>query len=42
MASTFGAFYPGENKGVIVVVNQFNKNAVSDQLGMWLMKQLAD
>ena len=40
--STFGAFYPGEDKAVIVVVNQFNKNAVSDQLGMWLMKQLAN
>lgn len=40
--STFGAFYPGEDKAVIVVVNQFNKNAVSDQLGMWLIKQLAD
>ena len=40
--STFGAFYPGEDKAVIVVVNQFNKNAVSDQLRMWLMKQRAN
>jgi CubicO group peptidase (beta-lactamase class C family) len=38
--STFGAFIKGENKAVIVVVNQFNKNIISDGLGRAIMNKL--
>lgn len=40
--STFGAFIKGESKAVIVVVNQFNKNAVSDGLGFAIMKKMLE
>ena len=38
--STFAAFIKGENKAVIVAVNQFNKNAISDALGIAIIKKL--
>ena len=38
--STFGAFIKGRQKAVIVVVNKFNENKVSDVLGMTIMKEL--
>ncbi len=38
--STFCAFLKGENKAVLVVINQFNKNAISDGLGISIMKKL--
>ncbi len=38
--STFGAFTKEKNKAVIVVINQFNKNATSDGLGLVIMKNL--
>jgi CubicO group peptidase (beta-lactamase class C family) len=38
--STFGAFIKEENKAVIVVVNQFNKNAVSEELGIRILKKM--
>jgi CubicO group peptidase (beta-lactamase class C family) len=40
--STFGAFIKGESKSLIVVVNQFNKNAVSDGLGIAIMKKMLE
>lgn len=39
--STFAAFLKGEDKGVMIVINQFNKNQVSDALGMAIMKLLS-
>ena len=38
--STFCAFLKNKSKAVLVIVNQFNKNAVSDGLGIELIKQL--
>jgi len=38
--STFAAFVKGQKKGVIVVVNKFNENMVSDKLGITIMKEL--
>jgi CubicO group peptidase (beta-lactamase class C family) len=38
--SSFGAFVKEKNIAVIVVVNQFNKNAVSDGLGMTIIRKL--
>lgn len=38
--STFGGFLKGQSKAVIVVVNRFNANNVSDQLGMKIMQKL--
>ncbi len=38
--STFAAFVKGQSKAVIVVVNEFNKNEVSDGLGIAIMKEL--
>ncbi len=40
--STFGAFIKGESKSIIVVVNQFNKNTVSDGLGIAIMKKMLE
>lgn len=40
--STFGAFIKGENKAIMVVVNQFNKNAISDGLGIAIMKKMLE
>lgn len=38
--STFCAFLKDKSKAVIVVVNQFNKNAVSDALGAMIIKKM--
>lgn len=38
--STFGAFIKGRQKAVIVVVNKFNENKISDVLGITIMKEL--
>ena len=40
--STFAAFERGSRKAVLVVVNRFNKNAVSDGLGMEIMKKMME
>lgn len=40
--STYAAFIRGMNKGVIVVINHFNKNALSDKLGAEIIQKLAD
>ncbi len=40
--STFGAFIKGQSKAVMVVINQFNKNAVSDGLGIAIMKKMLE
>ena len=39
--STFGGFIKGQDKAVIVVTNQFNKDIVSDLLGITIMKRLS-
>ncbi|MEO7308007.1 MAG: serine hydrolase domain-containing protein [Ferruginibacter sp.] len=38
--STFCAFTKDKSKAVIVVINQFNKNAISDGLGVKIIKKL--
>jgi CubicO group peptidase (beta-lactamase class C family) len=38
--STFCAFTKDKSKAVIVVINQFNKNAISDGLGIKIIKKL--
>jgi CubicO group peptidase (beta-lactamase class C family) len=38
--STFAAFIKGQKKAVIVVVNKFNQNNISDGLGIAIMKEL--
>ena len=38
--STFAAFIKGQQKAVIVVVNKFNQNSISDSLGIVIMKEL--
>jgi CubicO group peptidase (beta-lactamase class C family) len=38
--STFAAFIKGQQKAVIVAVNKFNQNNISDGLGMAIMKEL--
>lgn len=38
--STFCAFLKGEDKAVLVVINQFNKNAITDGLGIGIMRKL--
>lgn len=38
--STFCAFLKNKSKAVLVVINQFNKNEISDGLGIQLIKQL--
>ena len=38
--STFAAFIKDEQKAVIIVINQFNKNKITDGLGMFIMKLL--
>ncbi len=38
--STFCAFTKDKSKAVVVVINQFNKNAFSDGLGIKIIKQL--
>ena len=38
--STFCAFVKDKSKAVIVVINQFNKNALSDGLGLKIIKKL--
>jgi CubicO group peptidase (beta-lactamase class C family) len=38
--STFGAFIRGQQKAVIVVTNRFNKSAVSDALGIAIMRRI--
>ena len=40
--STFAAFERGTRKAVLVVVNRFNKNAVSDGLGVEIMKKMME
>jgi CubicO group peptidase (beta-lactamase class C family) len=40
--STFAAFLAGQNKAVIVVVNAFNKNQVSDGLGFSIINKLSE
>lgn len=40
--STFAAFSKEKNKAVVVVVNQFNQNAVSDGLGMMVMRKMLE
>jgi CubicO group peptidase (beta-lactamase class C family) len=40
--STFGAFIKRENKAIIVAVNQFNKNAVCDGLGIAIMNKMLE
>jgi hypothetical protein len=40
--STFAAFEKDQGKAVIVVVNQFNKNGVSDMLGVTIIKKLLE
>lgn len=40
--STFAAFVKDTEQAVIVVVNQFNKNAVSDGLGIAIMKKMLE
>lgn len=39
--SAFCAFLKNKSKAVLVIVNQFNKNAVSDGLGIQLIKKMA-
>ncbi len=39
--SSFAAFLKGKNKAVVVVINQFNRNAISDGLGMMIMKKMS-
>ena len=38
--STFAAFIKGRQKAVIVVINKFNQNSISDGLGIAIMKEL--
>jgi hypothetical protein len=38
--STFCAFLKNKSKAVLVIINQFNKNEISDGLGIQLIKQL--
>lgn len=38
--SIFAAFIKGQDKAVLVVVNQFNKNAISDGLGISVMRKM--
>jgi len=40
--STFCAFTKDKSKAVIIVINQFNKNAQADALGVKLIKRLSD
>lgn len=40
--STFAAFVKGSAQGVVVVVNQFNKNASSDALGIAILQKLLE
>ena len=40
--SSFAGFIEKENKAVVVVINQFNKNRISYALGFTLLKQLMD
>jgi CubicO group peptidase (beta-lactamase class C family) len=39
--STFAGFLKDKNKAVIVIINQFNKNKISDGLGLAIMKELS-
>src|SRR5688500_5460376 len=38
--STFAAFTKNDNKSVVVVINAFNKNGVSDALGISIIKKM--
>ncbi|MDB5206756.1 MAG: class beta-lactamase-related serine hydrolase [Flavisolibacter sp.] len=40
--STFAAFVKGTGQAVIIVVNKFNSNAVSDGLGIAIMKKMLE
>jgi hypothetical protein len=40
--STFAAFVKDTRQAVIVVVNKFNSNAVSDGLGIAIMKKMLE
>jgi CubicO group peptidase (beta-lactamase class C family) len=40
--SCFGAFIREQNKAVVVVVNQFNRNMISDQLGFSIIQKMAE
>ncbi|MBB1284495.1 beta-lactamase family protein [Flavisolibacter sp. BT320] len=40
--STFAAFVNGTKQAVVVVINQFNKNQVSDGLGIAIMRRLLE
>ena len=40
--SIFAAFIKGQDKAVLVVVNQFNKNAISDGLGISIMRKMLE
>ena len=40
--STFAAFVKGSKKAVVVVVNQFNRNAVSDGLGFAIIRKILE
>lgn len=40
--SAFAAFVKGSTQAVVVVVNQFNKNAVSDGLGFAIMRKMLE
>ncbi|HEV7330306.1 MAG TPA: serine hydrolase domain-containing protein [Flavisolibacter sp.] len=40
--SAFAAFVKGTKQAVVVVVNQFNKNAVSDGLGIAILKKMLE
>ncbi|MDQ3277531.1 MAG: beta-lactamase family protein [Bacteroidota bacterium] len=40
--STFAAFLKGKKQAVVVVINQFNKNSVSDGLGIAIMRKMQE
>jgi hypothetical protein len=40
--STFAAFVKDTKRSVVVVVNQFNQNQVSDGLGIAIMKEMLE
>jgi D-alanyl-D-alanine-carboxypeptidase/D-alanyl-D-alanine-endopeptidase len=40
--STYAGFIKGRSRAVVIVINHFNKNAISDHLGFEIMKKLSD
>ncbi|RYY46594.1 MAG: class A beta-lactamase-related serine hydrolase [Chitinophagaceae bacterium] len=40
--STFGAFVKGTGQSVLVIINKFNSNAVSDNLGMQIINKMLE